>query len=580
MRYLRMFVNALAGGIIGATYLFVLVLQLNPQVALGSATALHWLVRLIGFYGAYLTVAIYILLLVRELLASRPLRPAWISVRLIGWLSAAGALAAAYLEWNNLKGFRTVLGEGAAERMRQGALATTMLGVLLLAIAALRYSFGRRGNRATGALLLATIAMSVMVPLALRGPGEVPVPVVPRPAPPPATSSLTPHVTMILLDGAALGFIRQRVAAGQWPNFGRLLDRGATAYLATIKPTQVEPVWTAVATGKYPPKTGVRSNARYFARPGETDPVDLLPDYCFAQALLYQRFISRQALTSAAVRARSVWDILADYGLSSGIVNWPLTFPARPVFGYLISDYFDDAAGSPLRASDALAGYPTSAVDYAREVFDEWQARPWRDVMPPVSATESEPDGWGGVRWDRPYAEAAAALEQKLFAPQLGAVRFEGLNVFGKRYLRNAQPELFGELERSDPSRSILDRYYAVIDRQIGQAIRDLAPGDLLLVVSGFGMEQESLPKRVLSGIFPVQDGTHERAPDGFLIAYGANVAQGQFPRGAIVDVAPTILYYLGLPVGRDMDGFARTDLFLRSYAQEHSITSVATHEK
>ena len=580
MRYLRMFVNAIAGGIIGATYLFVLLLQVNPQVALGSATALHWFVRLIGFYGAYLTVAIYILLLLRELLASRPLRPGWISLRLIGWLSASGALVAAYLEWNNLKGFRAVLGEGAAERMRQGALAMTILGVLLLAIAALRYSFGRRGNRATGALLLATIALSVMVPLELRGPGEVPVPVVPSPPPQKATSSLTPHVKMILLDGAALGFIRQRVATGQWPNFGRLLDHGATAYLATIKPTQVEPVWTAVATGKYPPKTGERSNARYFARPGEADPVDLLPDYCFAQALVYQRLISRQALTSEAVRARSVWDILADYGLSSGIVNWPLTFPARPVFGYLISDYFDDAASSPLRASDALAGYPTSAQETAREVFDKWQSRPWSDAIPPVSPNEPEPDGWGGVRWDRAYAEAAVAIEERLFVPQLSAVRFEGLNVFGKRYLREAQPELFGEFGRADPSRSILDRYYAVIDRQIGDAIQGLAAGDLLLVVSGFGMEQESLTKRVLSRVFPVQDGTHERAPDGFLIAYGTNVAQGQMPRGAIVDVAPTILYYLGLPVGRDMDGSARNDLFLRSYAQEHSITYVATHEK
>src|SRR4029079_14011945 len=125
---------------------------------------------------------------------SRPLRPAWISLRLVGWLSAAGALVAATLEWNNLKGFRFVLGEGAAERMRHGALATTMLGVLLLAIASLRYSFGRRGNRATGALLLARCAASWRVALELRGPGEVPVPVVPHPAPPSAASSLTPHV--------------------------------------------------------------------------------------------------------------------------------------------------------------------------------------------------------------------------------------------------------------------------------------------------------------------------------------------------------------------------------------------------
>ena len=70
------------------------------------------------------------------------------------------------------------------------------------------------------------------------------------------------------------------------------------------------------------------------------------------------------------------------------------------------------------------------------------------------------------------------------------------------------------------------------------------------------------------------------RAPDGFLIAYGTNVAARQtLPRGAIVDLAPTVLYYLGLPVGRDMDGFARTDLFSTTFVLEHPVKYVATHE-
>ena len=74
--------------------------------------------------------------------------------------------------------------------------------------------------------------------------------------------------------------------------------------------------------------------------------------------------------------------------------------------------------------------------------------------------------------------------------------------------------------------------------------------------------------------------GTHESAPDGFLLAYGTNVASGQFPRGAIVDLAPTVLYYMGVAVGRDMDGFARTDLFVPAYVFEHPVKYVASHER
>jgi hypothetical protein len=74
--------------------------------------------------------------------------------------------------------------------------------------------------------------------------------------------------------------------------------------------------------------------------------------------------------------------------------------------------------------------------------------------------------------------------------------------------------------------------------------------------------------------------GTHERAPDGFLLAYGSAVEPGRRPRGSIVDVTPTILYYLGLPVGRDMDGFARSDLFTRGFTAERPIAFIPTHNR
>jgi hypothetical protein len=63
-------------------------------------------------------------------------------------------------------------------------------------------------------------------------------------------------------------------------------------------------------------------------------------------------------------------------------------------------------------------------------------------------------------------------------------------------------------------------------------------------------------------------------------MAYGTNVASGQFARGTILDLAPTVLYYVGVDVGRDMDGFARTDLFLPAYVLEHPVRYVASHER
>jgi hypothetical protein len=582
-----MLTNAIAGGVLVSVHLVVLVLQLNPHIPVVSTTALRWSLALLSMYGPYLSVGFYFLILLREALSSRPLQPAWLSIRLLAWLSALGAAGAAIITWANLRGFRAVLSDAAADRMREGAMATTALAVVLVTMALLRYSFGRRGGRTTGALLVVLMLLSVGVPLWLRGPGEPPVPSARRMH---QARSVRPpeHVRLILIDGASLELIRQRVAAGQLPNFGRLLDRGAAIDLATLKPTQADPVWAAAATGKYPPKNGVRSESLYYVRPDDPDRVTLLPDYCFAYALRYQGFLRDEPLTAEALQARTLWAILADYDIASGIVNWPLTRPADAPVGYLISDYVDEAASSPLRLADFEAGDPTTAVDVAREAFDAWQGRPWFDVLP-AAPGEPEPVGLVRARWDRAYADAAAILDEQFGSvPRLTAVRYEGIDAFGHVYLRDAEPERFGDQRPSRARRSMLDRYYAAIDGEVGRAVDRLGPGDLLLVVSGFGMAPAPLLKRAFARllgrppIIPVdtRPGTHEQAPDGFLLAYGDHVADGEFRRGSIVDLAPTVLYYMGLPIGRDMDGFARTDLFRSSFTREHPVTYTATHER
>jgi arylsulfatase A-like enzyme len=65
-------------------------------------------------------------------------------------------------------------------------------------------------------------------------------------------------------------------------------------------------------------------------------------------------------------------------------------------------------------------------------------------------------------------------------------------------------------------------------------------------------------------------------------MAYGPMVAKGRRvqARASILDVTPTVLYFLGLPIGRDMDGFAQTDLFQRSFTDERPMTFIPTYER
>ena len=580
MRYLRMVTNALLGGVLAAMYLTVLMLQLNPHVPVVSVTALRWFGAFLALYGPYLTVTILLLILAREAVASRPLYPGWLSLRILAWLSAASAVSASVLTWLNLWGMRSVLTDAAARHMREGAVALSISAVVLAAVTVLRFSFGRRGNAPAAVLMVASVTASILVPLWFRGPGEVPLPSAHRPnlARPVAQA---PRVRLLLLDGASRGFVLDRVAAGQLPSFGRLLSRGAVLDVATLRPTQAESVWSAAATGKYPPKNGVRSEFVYRVSADESDPANLLPDYCFAQALAYQGFVRVEPVVSASIRARPIWDILGDYAIPAGIVNWPLTRAGRIDRGYLLSDAFDDATSSPIRSDDLRAADPTTAVDIARAVFDRWQALAVAGPLVRRPSPTSAPPARDASAGIAPISKRRASSPPSS-APRLTAIRLEGIDELGHAFLREAQPDPLSDVRRGDPRRSLLDRYYADLDVEVGRLIDQTAPGDLLIVISGFGMERTPLVKRWFSRAIGESDptGTHEAAPDGFLIAFGSNVAPGDYRRGSVVDLAPTVLYYMGLPIGRDMDGFARTDLFKAAYTREHPVTYTATHER
>ena len=99
---------------------------------------------------------------------------------------------------------------------------------------------------------------------------------------------------VIAIDAGSLDFIVRATAEGRLPNFGRILDAGAVMHLATIHPTSAEAVWAAALTGKLPLKNGVRSAGIYHLA-GGGDPLQLLPNYCFAYQLVRFGFLVERA---------------------------------------------------------------------------------------------------------------------------------------------------------------------------------------------------------------------------------------------------------------------------------------------
>jgi predicted AlkP superfamily pyrophosphatase or phosphodiesterase len=582
MRFVRMLTNSLLAGALGAAYLTILILQLNPQIPLVSNTTWRWFATFAFSYGLHLAVVFYLVMVLREFFALRVLSPGWASVRVLAWMGAASAAVAATLMWLNVQGFYTSLSEDSTRRMTAGALATTASAAALLVIAVAHYSFGRRGSRVGASLFVLAAIASLALPLAARGQGiDLPPPISEARMPPSSrqNSAAHPRVAMILLDGASLEYVLPRVAEGRLPAFARLLEKGAVMDLATVRPTQPDPVWAAVATGMYPSKNGVRSAASYFAR-NDDRMVDLLPDHCFSHALANLGFIRDEPNASSTWRARPIWSIASNAGVSVGIVRWPLTYPAEQVDGFIVSDRFHQLVGSI--AEFDRAATPADALPWLEASFSQTMAGPEARAAQ-IGAAANGPPEESALRRDRAYSVLMRNLAGQM-SPRLTALRYEGLDTVGHYYFRYSQPRIFRDVPEEERRRfsQAIDRYYAYIDAEVAASLDGLSTGDLLVVVSGFGMQPLNPVKQAIGRILgnPEFTGTHERAPDGFLIAYGTAVESGRRTRGSIVDVTPTVLYFLGLPAARDMDGFARADLFTRAFTAERPIAFIPSYSR
>src|SRR5205823_3340946 len=104
-------------------------------------------------------------------------------------------------------------------------------------------------------------------------------------------------------------------------------------------------------------------------------------------------------------RARPLWTILGDYGISAGIVRWPLTYPVQPIDGFLITDRFHQMVGSMFEF-DGRAAYPADIVPIARDAFV--------NTDPPRPRDES-------------YSRAARAVAAAV-PVQVTAIRYQALD--------------------------------------------------------------------------------------------------------------------------------------------------------
>jgi predicted AlkP superfamily phosphohydrolase/phosphomutase len=100
----------------------------------------------------------------------------------------------------------------------------------------------------------------------------------------------------------------------------------------------------------------------------------------------------------------------------------------------------------------------------------------------------------------------------------------------------------------------------------------EAAPDILFQLEPGYLATPTPTPGDYIQDVSSEGRGCH--AMDGILVVAGPHIRKGEeIAEARIIDLAPTILHIMGLPVPKDMDGHVLTELFTLSFQKRHAVT-------
>ncbi len=129
---------------------------------------------------------------------------------------------------------------------------------------------------------------------------------------------MSKHSKLVLigLDGGTFQVLRPLVDAGVMPNLARFLGEGASGTLLSTHPPVTCPAWPTMFTGVNPGKHSIFSFTCRNADRAKPHTASLLE-----------------------VQAPTLWELIGSAGYRVGVMNVPITFPAQPVDGFMVSGF-------------------------------------------------------------------------------------------------------------------------------------------------------------------------------------------------------------------------------------------------
>jgi hypothetical protein len=492
--------------------------------------------------------------------------------RLLPWAITFVLAVVAITDFVFASRYSYYLPPGINRRMIKAALWLSLVSLIFF-YTALLHTLHRRPYSTRSTVGLVFLALASIYVMAERREAFNPSP---EPAPLPSAVELDQRPTLYVvgLGGASLDAILPLATQGRLPFFARLLEEGVYARPKSIAPVQGEALWTTLATGRLPYKHGIVSSQVFPAGlVAEDGWVTMLPTRI--GTLLWETLTAPKLIDATHRKTVAIWDVLERLRFETGLVGWPVTDPVPEESSYGFSHrYFQGFFKAPMAQPGELAErgvlFQVNPEEIDPVLIEDLGSR-----VPYAFLQDLAEDLWRESLTMFLLDQQEEAKANFIMLPGLARVSSRNYGGFSAVQFAGVQREPYlGAAHRLETYYRHLDRFLAALWQ------RDTGP-KILAVVSAYGFEAPEGWRRLRAQITGRRtNGLYQQAPDGLFVMLGDGIRQGEFLEGVeLVDIMPTILYALGFPIARDLDGQVLTGAFSSAFLARHPLTVVPSYE-
>ncbi len=355
-------------------------------------------------------------------------------------------------------------------------------------------------------------------------------------------------VLLIGWDAADWKIIDKLIEEGEMPTLERLINRGVMGNLATIDPPFSPMLWTSIATGKNADKHGVLGFIETDPATGKIRPV-----------------------SSLSRKVKAIWNILTQEGYKTSLAGWWPSHPAEHVNGVVVSNQFQKATketGDDWKMSPGTV-HPKEKSSEFKELRihpSELTAAHILPFVPRGGEVDQEEDkrieGLAKVLAETSTVQAAATKIMEEEEWDFMGVYFDGIDHFCHGFMDFHPPKMPNvKQEVFEIYKDVVKGAYKFHDMMLERQLQLAGPDATVILVSDHGFHSDHLRPKIISKE-PAGPAQQHRSY-GIIVAAGPNIKEDERIYGAtLLDITPTILTALDLPIAKDMDGKPLMQIF------------------